>query len=126
MAKKKTVKKKSEGLGDTIEKFTEKTGIKKLVKFVAGEDCGCEERKEKLNKLFSYAPKIECLEENEYEVLKKFFSVDRHTITPNEQQELRDIYNRIFHKKSQATGCSSCVRDLVDRLRTIYTEYEKK
>ena len=51
MAKKKTVKKKSEGLGDTVEKITKATGIKKLVKFVAGDDCGCEERRKKLNKL---------------------------------------------------------------------------
>jgi len=29
--KKRTTKKKSEGLGDTIEKFTEATGIKKLL-----------------------------------------------------------------------------------------------
>jgi hypothetical protein len=51
----------SEGLGDTIEKVTEATGIKKLVKFIAGDDCGCDDRKEKLNKLFPYN-KPECLE----------------------------------------------------------------
>ena len=42
----------AEGLGDTLEKVFEKTGIKKLVKFIAGEDCGCDERKKKLNKLY--------------------------------------------------------------------------
>ena len=50
----------AEGLGDTLEKVFEKTGIKKLVKFIAGEDCGCDERKKKLNKLFPYR-KISCL-----------------------------------------------------------------
>ena len=44
----------SKGLGDTIEKVTEATGIKKVVKWLAGEDCGCDARKEKLNKLFKY------------------------------------------------------------------------
>ena len=29
----------SEGLGDTVEKITKATGIKKAVKFIAGEDC---------------------------------------------------------------------------------------
>ena len=48
-------KKKSKGLGDTIEKITEATGIKAVVKAVAGEDCGCEERKAWLNKRFPYA-----------------------------------------------------------------------
>ena len=32
-------------------------------------DCGCEARKEKLNKLFPYK-KIECLNAEEYETLK--------------------------------------------------------
>lgn len=43
---------KSKGLGDTIEKITAATGVKKAVEFVAkksGKDCGCGARKEKLN-----------------------------------------------------------------------------
>ena len=45
---------KSKGLGDTVEKITKATGIDKVAKFILGEDCGCEERKQKLNKLFPY------------------------------------------------------------------------
>jgi hypothetical protein len=43
---------KSKGLGDTVEKFTTATGIKKVVDTVTkatGKDCGCGARKEKLN-----------------------------------------------------------------------------
>ena len=35
---------KSKGLGDSVEKFTKATGIKKVVETVAkvtGKDCGC-------------------------------------------------------------------------------------
>ena len=32
--------KEAKGLGDTIESITEATGIKKVVKFVAGDYCG--------------------------------------------------------------------------------------
>lgn len=39
---------KSKGLGDSIEKLTKYTGIKPLVKKIA-PDCGCEERRKKLN-----------------------------------------------------------------------------
>ena len=39
------------GLGDIVETITEATGIKKVVEFIAGDDCGCKERKEKLNKI---------------------------------------------------------------------------
>jgi hypothetical protein len=48
---------KSKGLGDTIEKITKATGIKKVVDKVskiAKKDCGCDKRKETLNKLFPY------------------------------------------------------------------------
>jgi|TARA_R100001463_G_scaffold65209_1_gene118377 hypothetical protein len=44
---------KSKGLGDTIEKFTKATGIKKLADSIPG-GCGCEKRKEMLNKKFPY------------------------------------------------------------------------
>jgi len=44
---------KSKGLGDTIEKFTKATGIKKVVEKLPG-DCGCKKRKEALNKAFPY------------------------------------------------------------------------
>ena len=44
----------SKGLGDTIEKITEATGIGNVVKHLVGDDCGCKERKERLNKLIPY------------------------------------------------------------------------
>tara|TARA_R100001463_G_scaffold23279_2_gene55897 strand:- start:150 stop:323 length:174 start_codon:yes stop_codon:yes gene_type:complete len=50
-------KNKSKGLGDTIEKITKATGIKKVVDTVSkavGKDCGCNKRKETLNKIFPY------------------------------------------------------------------------
>ena len=51
---------KSKGLGDTIEKVTMATGIKKVVDTVARKtkrDCGCKRRKDKLNKMFPYGEK---------------------------------------------------------------------
>ena len=47
----------SKGLGDTIEKITTATGIKRLVDTVSKarkKPCGCNQRKEKLNKAFPY------------------------------------------------------------------------
>ena len=49
--------KKPKGLGDSIEKFTKLTGIKKVVENVSkavGKDCGCGKRKNTLNRLFPY------------------------------------------------------------------------
>ena len=46
---------KSRGLGDSIEKLTEATGIKKVVNRVTGDkDCGSNKRKEYLNKIVPY------------------------------------------------------------------------
>lgn len=48
---------KSKGLGDTIEKITTATGIKKVVETVAkaaGKDCGCSKRRDTLNRVFPY------------------------------------------------------------------------
>ncbi len=41
-------RKKSKGLGDTVEKVTKATGIKKVVELFTpeGKDCGCDKRKD--------------------------------------------------------------------------------
>jgi len=46
----------SKGLGDSIEKFTKATGIKKLADKIPG-GCGCGKRKDKLNEIFPYGKK---------------------------------------------------------------------
>ena len=52
---------KSKGLGDSIEKITRLTGIKGLTqmgaKAVGKKDCGCNKRKNILNKVFPYKNK---------------------------------------------------------------------
>tara|TARA_R110002050_G_scaffold5676_1_gene24772 strand:- start:13943 stop:14101 length:159 start_codon:yes stop_codon:yes gene_type:complete len=49
---------KSRGLGDSIEKFTKATGIKTLAeataRLVGKKDCGCNKRKQALNKAVPY------------------------------------------------------------------------
>ena len=52
---------KSKGLGDSIERFTRATGIKSLAQYgarmVGKKDCGCNKRKDNLNKMFPYNPR---------------------------------------------------------------------
>ena len=121
--KKRTTKKKSEGLGDTIEKITEATGIKKVVKWIAGDDCGCDERKAKLNKLFKYTePK--CLQEDEHEWLDEWYTRRSETMKPSEQRVMLGIYNRIFNAKQTPTQCSSCLREINNKMMKIYQTYD--
>jgi nicotinate-nucleotide pyrophosphorylase len=53
----KKILKEDKGLGDTVERVTKATGIKKAVEYVSkktGKDCGCSARKEYLNERFNY------------------------------------------------------------------------
>lgn len=49
--------KKSRGLGDSIEKFTRATGIKKVVDKVSNGDCNCDKRRDTLNRIIPYKNK---------------------------------------------------------------------
>ena len=121
--KKSTKSIKAKGLGDTVEQVLEATGVSKIAKWVLGEDCGCEERKEKLNKLFPYN-KSECLTENEYTSLNKYFEEGNNVVQPEVQEEMVKIYNRVFRQKVKLTSCSSCYkRTIHDNLKKIYSQY---
>tara|TARA_R100001369_G_scaffold39973_1_gene66083 strand:+ start:529 stop:708 length:180 start_codon:yes stop_codon:yes gene_type:complete len=49
------VKNNPRGLGDSIEKFTQATGIKKIVDTITKGDCGCNKRRDALNRAFPYS-----------------------------------------------------------------------
>ena len=117
---------KSKGLGDSIEKITKATGIKQASDWIfdkLGKDCGCDTRKEKLNKLFPYK-NIECLNEDEYMYLKGFFAFNTTVVNPREQRALLNIHNRVFNTNKEQSSCGSCVKGLVDTIRRLYNEYE--
>jgi hypothetical protein len=112
----------SEGVGDTVEKVLKATGVADVVKFIAGEDCGCDERKAKLNKLLPFN-NPECFTEAEYNWLTDFFDKKVSVIDRNTQMQLVDIYNRVFRKKERLSRCSSCVRRLYQDLKRYYDSY---
>ena len=82
---------KSKGLGDDIEKYiTKPLGIKKVVDTVAkavDKDCGCQKRKEILNKWF---PKKGNLTQEEFDFLQMFFETYNGTKLKSEGE--RDIF----------------------------------
>lgn len=120
-------KKQSKGLGDTIEKITEATGIKAVVEVFAkatGIDCKCEERKTKLNNLIPYRKKVNCLNESDYNQLTEFLKPNKGSLTPNEQWTIAAIYERVFEIKIQHSSCASCWRETLSELRKVYNEYK--
>ncbi len=125
MAKKKTTTRKKaapKGLGDTVEQITEATGIKKAVKWIFGEDCGCEERKEWLNKKFPYSKE---LTEAEFDYLDAYFKSKKEVVTKDVQKELIDIYNRIFNQKAQPSSCTPCFKNRIhNELLNLFNLYK--
>lgn len=110
------------GLGDSVEKITEATGIKKAVEFIAGEDCGCDERKKKLNNLFSYK-KPECFTEDEYNYMWDLVNEDPYKIESDQQKRLLQIYNRVFKVNKRFSTCASCVRSMYRELKRYLEVY---
>ena len=113
--------KASQGLGDTIAKVTEATGIKKAVKFLAGEDCGCDERQERLNRIFKYN-KPECLNEQEYEYIADWIENGNDKLNSKQLKEMNVIYNRVFKKKFRCQKCSA--PRMMKELVTYFNDYK--
>lgn len=113
----------SDGLGDVVEKITTATGIKAAVKFLAGEDCGCDERKEKLNKAFP-SSKPNCLLEDEYNLISMAVETKKNTFTGDEQKTFIKIFERVFDTK--VVGCSSCAfkNSVYSHLVKLYKQYQ--
>jgi hypothetical protein len=122
--------KESEGLGDTIEAITTSTGLKSL--FTAdGKDCGCDERKKKLNEMFRYKPN--CMVRSEYDWFGDF--LDRYakvkeskgSIHKNDIYRLYTMYLRIFRLKLRiCVNCASAgkvIDDAVNDLKKVYDTY---
>jgi RNA polymerase sigma factor (sigma-70 family) len=111
---------KSKGFGDTIEKLTKATGIKKLVELISnGKDCGCDKRKEALNKLWKYNYKPECLTPEQITEYKAFVDTRQMNLTGNgkaigklskgEIEYITGFFAVVFNRKKWTPECSSCV-----------------
>jgi hypothetical protein len=121
-------KKQAKGLGDTIEQITEATGIKKAVELFSkatGIDCGCDERKAKLNELFSYSRTVNCLTEKDYNALTGLIDPKKSTLTSEEQVQLSEIYFNVFNYRLQISSCGSCWANKIKELKQVYDQYEK-
>ena len=113
--------KQSKGLGDSIERITKATGIKKVIdkiSEVTGIPCKCEERKKALNKLYPYSRPFTEDELSIYEsVLPRLKS---GTITGSDQAILVKLYNKVFNANKKPSRCSSCVKETLAKLAKVY------
>lgn len=117
-------KKRSIGLGDTVEKIIHATGLQI---FVEGKDCGCDKRKEKLNELFPYRFKARCFTEQEYNSWKEFVAVRTITLPKEQVDYVCELYASVFDRPVWFP-CSSCspkpLISMIDKLDKVYNTYQ--
>ena len=109
---------KSKGLGDSIEKVLKKTGIDKVAKKVLGDDCGCEERKKALNKMFPYSTQFTPDEISIYESVLPRIKGER--ISGKDQAIMVKLYNKVFNANKKTSSCGSCVQQTLAKLAKVY------
>lgn len=117
----------SVGLGDVVEKITEATGIKKVVEAVAEKldtDCGCDDRKERFNKLKLWRRhRINCISEEDYKWYVDNEIGKRTRFNFEEQKRIVSIYNSVFNTKQKVTKCSTCFKRFTDNLNQYIEIY---
>ena len=129
MARKKRIK--IGGLGDDIATVIEATGIKKLVEiFVDGKDCGCDKRKEQINKIFPKVYKVRCMTETEYNDWKAFKEVRTLRLEWDQILFVCKMYSDIFNKPFWKPECINCggtaqaLIKMIDMIDKVHDTYE--
>ncbi|MDG3582036.1 hypothetical protein [Galbibacter pacificus] len=121
------------GLGDTIEKITTATGIKKAVEFVSektGIDCGCEERKQKLNQLFPYN-KPNCMSEEQLNEWNSTITEIKktNTITAKQQDTIILLLKEVLNMSISKDNCRTCNGEIwkkyIDMIDKVAAEHKK-
>ena len=120
------------GLGDVIENITKATGIKKLVETFTpeGEDCGCDDRKAKVNKRwrFSYSrSNVRCFTEELYNKWTELKPRAHKQLSTEDYQLLVEIGIRLFAQDNtkQIKSCGSCVDYLITDINRVYEAYQE-
>ena len=125
------------GLGDVIETITEATGIKKAVKFFTkGEDCGCTERKRKLNVNFEIGigryKVLRCMTEGHYNAYKEYMKVRTLTFERDQIQFLTDTFAHVFAIQYNPNDfCANCggsakrLMSIQQKLDKVFSSYGK-
>ena len=117
---------KPERLRDVVASITKATGFDKVAEAAAEalgfDDCGCDERRKKWNKKFSFG-KPECFTEDEYNYLTNFFNTLKNKVEYGDRKRVYEIYNRVFKSKALPSRCTACFNEKTKRLKELLNEY---
>jgi len=116
--RKNTSKKIEKGLGDTIENLIPDV-VKDIVTKIAGEDCGCGERKKYLNQRFSYFTPFSDKDKKLWEDTLEP-ALRKGNLQGGEQEMVIDLYQKTFAKRHKKSNCGSCVEKRMLQLQKAY------
>ena len=116
--RKTTSKKIKKGLGDTVESLIPNV-VKDVVNKIAGEDCGCDKRKQWLNKRFPY---FKPFDDKSKKLWKEVLAPALHKgqLKGGMQEQVIDLYQETFGKRHKKTNCGSCVEARMIELEKAY------
>ena len=127
--------KEVKGLGDVVEAFTKATGIKAVVDKVSdilGVDCGCDERREKLNNLLPRGRKqVRCMTDEEYISYGEFKNTRKSgRLEADEVKYLMSLYTKIYNRKWAKVRCTQCalkgrVKEAMSDLDRTYNNHNQ-
>jgi len=110
---------RSKGLGDTVEKVLETTGVAAVAKAVLGDDCGCDKRKRWLNVAFPYAVPMNA----EQKVLWETTFASRkegEVMKGTDVQTLEELYQSVLKRRRKVAGCGTCLASMLKELEGAY------
>lgn len=111
----------TQGLGDKIEEITTKTGIKKAVKKIFGDDCGCDERKAKFNRYRRGFPVTGCFTEEQWNKWTDFREAKTNKLSYNDEMLIIELLLTLFSRKLKRQSC--CYEQWIDMINQIYENY---
>ena len=115
------MKSKAQGLGDKVAAVTKATGIEKIVKTFFGDDCGCDERRDRLNKMFSRPVKMMDSAQRKFfedEIMTRYKS--GQNLTRHIGDGFYQLYESVMIKKKKRSSCTSCNKNMYIELLKIY------
>lgn len=120
------------GLGDVLEDIAKVTGVKAIVRALAGEDCGCEDRRERLNNLLPRGRKqVRCMTDEEYVEYGEFMNTRKEgRLEAEEVKYLMSLYTKIYNRKWRKVRCTQCalkgrVKEALSDLDRTYNNHNQ-
>ena len=117
---------KSKGLGDSIKKLTDATGISWFVEKMI-PNCGCDNRQEWLNETFPYKhaktrERVILTEEQRSKLENLLDEVKPDQITKEQNARLTALHNEVFGRGKRPKMCGKCIKETMTELLIAYEQ----